>query len=336
MWAILAVIFAALCFSTTGTAQALAGVDASPTAVGAARILLGGGILGIVALIHGRRAAPTDAGAARARIEGSVVPPQALAPRSWLAALLGAAGVVAYQPLFFLGTQQNGVAIGTVVALGSAPILTGLLELVVRRRRPAARWLAATAIALLGVVLVSGMLGGVLGGDATIHAAGLLASIGAGGSYAVYTIAGKSLIDQGWSSSRAMGIVFGLAALISAPVLAVAGAGWILTPRGALLVLWLGLVTTAFAYLLFGWGLARLRATTVSTLTLAEPLGATLLGLLVLHEQLTALAALGLVVIAAGLLMLALPSRRAERRPAPNSLESDERSRDGAPRAAAS
>lgn len=49
MWAVFAVVGAALCFATTGTAQALAGVDASPLAVGAARILLGGALLAIVA-----------------------------------------------------------------------------------------------------------------------------------------------------------------------------------------------------------------------------------------------------------------------------------------------
>ena len=44
-------VLAALCFATTGTAQALADVDASPLSVGAARILIGGGILGAIALV---------------------------------------------------------------------------------------------------------------------------------------------------------------------------------------------------------------------------------------------------------------------------------------------
>ena len=52
MCAIFAVLAAAICFSTTGTSRALADVDASPLAVGAARILIGGGLLGIIALIQ--------------------------------------------------------------------------------------------------------------------------------------------------------------------------------------------------------------------------------------------------------------------------------------------
>ena len=291
----LAVLAAALCFATTGTAQALAGVDASPLAVGAARIVVGGGILGIIALLRARRLPKT---------------PAAKGPTALLVAV-GAAGVLAYQPLFFLGTRENGVAIGTVVALGSAPIATGIVDAVRSRRLPSGRWMLATAVALAGVVLVSG----VTGGAVALAPGGLLASAGAGMSYALYTVCGKALIERGWDSTRVMGTVFGTAAVASVPVLLAAGTSWLLTPNGLALTLWLGIVTTAVAYLLFGWGLARLTAVTVSTLTLAEPLGATILGLLVLHEQLTAVSAVGLALIAVGLAVVSVPSRRREEVP---------------------
>ncbi|MCD2168986.1 DMT family transporter [Microbacterium sp. JC 701] len=294
----LAILAAALCFSTTGTAQALAGVDASPVAVGAARIVVGGGILGLLALAR-RRSTPARAAS------GGVV-----ASRGSLAGLiaLGAVGVLAYQPLFFLGTRDNGVAIGTVVALGSASIATGIADAVRLRRAPSSRWMLATAIALAGVILVSG----VTGGAVALTPGGLLASAGAGMSYALYTVCGKALIERGWDSTRVMGTVFGVAAIASAPVLLLAGSAWLLTPNGLALAVWLGVVTTTIAYLLFGRGLARLSAVTVSTLTLAEPLAATLLGLFVLHEQLTPVSAVGLTLIAVGLAVVSTPSRRRE------------------------
>ncbi|MFJ4037484.1 DMT family transporter [Microbacterium sp. NPDC090007] len=288
----LAILAAALCFSTTGTAQALAGVDASPVAVGAARIVVGGGILGLLALAQRR---PT------------VRTPRTGAATGMLIAV-GAVGVLAYQPLFFLGTRENGVAIGTVVALGSAPISTGIVDAVRLRRIPPPRWMLATAIALAGVVLVSG----VTGGAVALAPSGLLASAGAGMSYALYTVCGKALIERGWSSTRVMGAVFGVAAAASLPVLLVAGTSWLLTPSGIALALWLGVITTAVAYLLFGWGLARLSAVTVSTLTLAEPLAATLLGLFVLREQLSLVSGVGLALIAAGLAVVSVPARRRE------------------------
>ncbi|MBB2975228.1 DME family drug/metabolite transporter [Microbacterium endophyticum] len=296
MVAVLAVLLAALCFGTTGTAQALAGVDASPFAVGAARILIGGGMLGLIALATRKRAnARADAAPARLTRETAIL------------VAVGAVGVLAYQPAFFLGTRTNGVAIGTVVALGSAPVITGVLDALIRRRRPTMGWALATALAVIGVALV----GGLVGGDAAvaIDPLGLAASVGAGASYAAYALTSKALLDRGWRSLDAMGALFGTAAVVSVPVLLVAGTAWLLTPAGLALALWLGVVTTAIAYALFGWGLSRLTAPTVATLTLAEPLTATLLGIGLLGERLTVSATVGLVVLASALVLVALSSR---------------------------
>lgn len=291
---VVAVLLAALCFATTGTAQELADLTASPQSIGLARVLLGGGLLAAWALLG------TRAGASRRRTTGVLarVPTRVLV-------LVGAGGVLAYQPCFFAGTDSNGVAVGTVVALGSAPVVTGLLDTGLRRRVPEARWLLATALAIGGVALVSGLLGegGGVGG------AGVLWSVGAGASYAVYAVTGKELLDRGWGSARVMGTMFGVAAAAALPLLLLLGPSWMLEPSGLVLVLWLGVVTTAVAYLLFGWGLARLPATTVATLTLAEPLCATLLGVGLLGERLGAVPAVGLVVLASGLALLALPGR---------------------------
>lgn len=298
MRAVLAVLVAALCFATTGTAQDLAAVAGSSASVGLARIVLGGAVLAACSWWVVRRAAPTVTPRDRAGL-------LARWPRAAVV-VIGAGGVLAYQPTFFQGTASNGVAVGTVVALGSAPVVTGVLDAVVNRRRPDRVWAVATALALLGVVLVSGVL-------ATGDAAGpsILWSVGAGASYAVYTLAAKELLDSGWPPQRAMGALFGLAAAVAAPLLVLTAPTWILTTSGILLVLWLGLVTTAVAYLLFGWGLARLPAPTVATLTLAEPLGATVLGLLLLGESLGASGTSGLVVLAVGLTVLSVGTRAA-------------------------
>ncbi|NEN77189.1 EamA family transporter [Nocardioides zeae] len=298
--AVLAVLLAAACFATTGTAQEIADAGASATSVGAARIVVGGGILGLVALLAARSTSSTSP---TGTTTASRLP-------TWLVVAVGAAGVVAYQPFFFAGTAQNGVAVGTVVALGSAPVATGALDAVVRRHVPSLRWCAATTVALVGVVLVSGL---ATSGAGAVDPAGVASSVAAGASYALYALAGKLLLDRGWSASASMGATFGTAAVASVPLLLMTSTGWLATPRGLLLVLWLGLVTTTVAYLLFGWGLRRLEPTTVATLTLAEPLGATLLGLLVLHERLTALASVGLVVLVVGLAVLSLPQGRGRR-----------------------
>ncbi|GIG41298.1 DMT family transporter [Cellulomonas phragmiteti] len=328
MRALLAVLLAALCFGTTGTAQAL-GPQVDPVVLGAARIAVGGLALAVVAaLVARRRPSTSDGGAPRPGAAGTsralhpralhpptlhppTLHPRTLHPRTAAAVALGALGVLAYQPAFFLGTARNGVAVGTVVALGSAPVLTGLATWAVRRVRPGAPWLVATALATAGVTVLGLAPGASAGGATTggLDVVGVLASLGAGAAYATYTLAGAALIDAGWTSTTSMGALFGVAGLLAVGVLVVVGTAGLTTPAGVATVLWLGLVTTTLAYVLFGYGLARLGAPTVATLTLAEPLTATVLGLVVLGERLSAGALTGLVVLAAGLVVLAAATR---------------------------
>jgi DME family drug/metabolite transporter len=292
------VLLAAVCFGTTGTAQALGPDGVSAASVGAARILIGGGALALVAFVLSRR---TVAAA-----------PAAVSSTRWQRALLitaGALGVLAYQPAFFAGTAANGVAVGTIVALGSAPVITGALEWALTRRFPGAIWLVATVVATAGVTLLSGV-----GSAASVSVPGLLASLGAGASYALYTLASKALITRGVPPTTTMGWVFGVAAAASVPLLLSADVAWLASPDGLAMALWLGLVTTTLAYVLFAQGLRHLSAATVSTLTLAEPLTATLLGLLVLRESLGTTAVVGLLVLAVGLAVLSLEPIRSRRR----------------------
>jgi DME family drug/metabolite transporter len=228
---------------------------------------------------------------------------RAAAP-TWLVIALGTAGVVAYQPTFFLGASLNGVAVGTIVALGSAPIITGALEWAVTRVFPGRIWLAATLVATVGVVLLTGV-----GGTDAVSVEGLAASLGAGASYGVYGLASKRLLVRGWTPTAAMGSVFGWAAAASVPLLLLTDLRWLGTADGVAMALWLGLATTTVGYLLYARGLIGLSAATVSTLTLAEPLTATLLGILLLGERLSGSAVAGIIVLATGLVLLVLPRR---------------------------
>lgn len=312
-WAVVLVLLAAVCFGTTGTAQAFGPDGASPLGVGAARILVGGAALALVAavMVARRRGRVPVLGESPGALvlEADAVAPALHPLGRWATAgvlAVGALGVVAYQPAFFLGTRENGVAVGTVIALGSAPVFTGALDWVLRRRFPGVIWSIATPVAVAGVALLAAG-----PSDGAITAAGLLGSLGAGLAYAAYTLASKALIDAGWAPTSTMGSVFGLAALASVPLLILSGdLTLLLTPAGLAMTLWLGLVTTTLAYLLFAAGLARLPAPTVATLTLAEPLTATVLGLVVLHEVLTGWTIAGLGVLAVGILVLVVPAPR--------------------------
>jgi len=277
------VLLAAVCFGTTGTAQALGPDGLAPAAVGSARILVGGALLVLVALVmHGGRAIT--------RVNRGP-------------ALAAAAGVAAYQLAFFAAVKDTGVAVGTIVAIGSGPMFAGAFEWALDRRVPSRGWALATALAIAGVTMLAG-------GGAEVSPAGVTLALVAGASYATYTISAKRMLHHGHAPETVMAVAFGLGALLLAPVLVGTGAAWLTHADGLGLAVFLGVVPTALAYLLFAHGLKRLTAAETATLTLAEPLTAALLGVLVLSERLSAPAAIGAALVLAGLLVLAAPERR--------------------------
>jgi len=274
----LAVLGAAALFGTTGTAQALGPAGTTPLGIGAVRLAIGGAVLCALAA-----ARPLPGGRAWGRH----------AP----ALLLAGVGVAAYQLCWFAGMRRTGVALGTIVGIGSGPVFAGLIHLFTGGKGPSRSWLVGTGLTLAGSALLAWRGGG--GGSA--HAGGLALMLGAGLSYAVYTHAAKRAIERGLDAAGAMAGAFGAGAALLAPLLLVEPLGWLATGRGAAMALHLGALTIGLAYLLYGWGLRFLPVHQVVTLTLAEPLTAAILGTALLGERLPPAGWAGAALVAAGL-----------------------------------
>jgi DME family drug/metabolite transporter len=286
--AVVDVLLAAVLFGSTGTAQALGPAATTPVTVGAARLVVGSAGLVAAALVG---AGPLDRRRCIRRMLALLRSP---------AALLCAVAVAGYQVGFFAGVARAGVAAGTLVTLGCAPFLAGLLAWLLDRHRPTRVWFTATGVAVAGLALVTA--GGATGGSA--DRSGLWASVGAALAYATYAVVTKRLIAAGARPTEVMAVVFSVGAVLLAPFLVAGPTAWLATPRGAELALYLGLVPTTVAYVLFGRGLSRLAASTAATLNLAEPVVAGLLGVLALHEDLATAGAVGMALVVAALAML--------------------------------
>jgi drug/metabolite transporter, DME family len=283
----LQILLAALCFGTTGTAQALAG-SGSAVSVGSARIVVGGGLLAAIAACRGELAGLR---------------------RSWRLVLVAALGVAGYQLAFFAAVRETGVAIGTVVTIGTAAVLTGGVERLVEGTRQGQRWLVATALAVAGLAVLA-----VASADeATLAPAGIALALAAAAGYAGYAVISKRLLRIGHDPGGVMGVTFGLAGLLLVPVLVATPLGWLAEPRGLGLALYLGVVPTALAYLLYANGLRVVSAGETTTIVLAEPLTAALLGVVALHERLQPGEVAGAMLILTGLLALTvrIPGLRA-------------------------
>jgi DME family drug/metabolite transporter len=279
---IILILAAALLWGTTGTAQYFAPEGASPMTVGAFRLLIGGTALLLIAFLNGG-------------IKDG---------KSWnkLYVFIGALSVAAYQVTFFTGVKLTGVAVGTIVAIGSAPVSAGLLGYFILRERILPPWIISSALAIAGCALLA--LSG--GGHVQVSPVGVICAFAAGFSYALYALLIKVLIKD-HKETAVIGLLFFGGAVLLSPAL-LTGAEWVFTPQGLGVGLYLGLITTALSYVLFARGLQTVSVSTTATLSLAEPLTATLLGIFLIGEKINTMVAAGIACLFIGIAILVLKS----------------------------
>ncbi len=282
-WGVLPLLSASVLWGTSGTAQALARLDADPPLIGAARLLSGAAALMAIAAFTGRL-----------RVRGLLD-----RERRWWLLIAGLATAV-YQAAFFAAVARTGVALGTLVALGSAPAFCGVFARRFGGESLPRVWTLSTACAVAGCALLVLPRGG--GG---VDLFGIALSVLAGACYGAYTVCLKRLLAGGADPIPVLAVTVTIGAALLSPLL-LGGAGALVSPAGLLLTAWLGLVVTAAAYVLFARGLARVPARTAGTLSLAEPLTATALGAVVLAESWTLTTAVGGLLLAVGLALSAL------------------------------
>jgi DME family drug/metabolite transporter len=267
-------------WGTTGTAQSLAPPQLSSFWIGALRLGVASGFFAVVVLAGDRGS-----------LRGSVV-----ADWPWRGIAAAAACMTVYNLAFFAGVRASGVAVGTAIAIGSAPVWAGLMQSVISRRPPDRVWWGGTLLAVGGgaLMVASG------GGGGALSLAGVVACLTAGLAYASYAMLNKGLVAAA-PVAPVTGVVFMLAAAMAVPLAwAMAGVPT-LRPVDLAIVGWLGIMSTGVAYLLLSHALRSVSSATAVTLALAEPATAFVLALVVVGERPGALAVVGLCAVLAGL-----------------------------------
>ena len=290
------VLVASVLWGTTGTAATFA-PTVGPLAIGAVAMGLGGLLQALIAAPRIAREAPG------LRAQRGVV-------------LLGAVAVAVYPLVFYSSMHLAGVAAGTVVSIGSAPLASAVIERVADGRRLTRRWMLGAALGLSGTVLLC------VAEAAKAHSApgagsvrttvlGVGLGLVAGFTYALYSWAAHRLISRGVSAGATMGSVFGLGGVLLVPVLLATGAPLLSSWPNAAVGAYLALVPMFIGYVLFGRGLAHVPASTATTLSLLEPAVAAVLAVLVVGERLPLLGWVGIALIAGCLAVLTMPPRTA-------------------------
>ena len=165
------VLAAAVLWGTTGTAQAFAPEGFNPLVIGTLRMIIGGVSLSLFAALRGELH----------HIKSL--------PR--LSVIGAAFGIAAYQLCFFAGVAKTGVAVGTMVAIGSSPIFAGFFGWLVRKENPGKKWIFSTGLAILGCGLLLSS-----GGEIYINTTGIVLALGAGAAYAIAALFSKGMLED--------------------------------------------------------------------------------------------------------------------------------------------
>jgi DME family drug/metabolite transporter len=283
-----AIVVASLLWGTTGTASALA-PSVSAITVGAGAM----GIGGLMQIAFSGRALYRERATLLARYQ---------------LVAFGGICVAAYPLAFYSSMRIGGVALGCVVSLASAPLASAVIERVRDGRALTRQWALACAFGIVGSVLLSlSRQSGAAPGGSTSAVLGVVLGLAAGGSYAGYSWAMRRLMDDGSSRGASAAAVLGLGGILLIPVFAATGGAVVASHSGIAVIAYLAVLPMFLGYVFFSYGLAHVGATSATTITLLEPAAATVLSVLILHENVGVLGWMGVALIALALVVLTVP-----------------------------
>ncbi|MET8281956.1 DMT family transporter [Micromonospora sp. NPDC005174] len=248
-----------------------------------------------------------------------------LARPRWQQVVTTGVGLAVYQTAYFAAVDYAGLAVATVVTLGSGPVLIAIGSHLLMGERLGRAGAATVAMALVGLLL---LVGGGSASTASAPALGLACALLSAAGYAGVTLLNRKLGRDSGGSPQVMalgGFTVGMVFLL--PLALLEG---LLPTSGDVgqtlgLVFYLGFAPTALAYSLFFTGLATVRATTASVIALIEPVTAAVIAVLWFDERLTVAATVGSVVLLGAVVALTLGERRANGARPANATDGDRR-----------
>jgi drug/metabolite transporter, DME family len=240
-----------------------------------------------------------------------------VAPRDLGLMLLMGALMALYQVCYFAAIARVGVAIAVLVTLCTAPVMVALLSALLLRERLTGAVLLALACALAGTAMLV-WIGPDTSGARRETLTGVLLALGSAFGYTALTLCSRTLAGR-YHPLQPITFGFAAGALLLLPFALATGFVISYPAGGWTLLLYLGLIPTALAYVLFLSGIRLITATVASIVTLIEPLTSTMLAWILFGEQLGPLGAFGAALLlgAIGLLYRG-ESRRAQTMAAPD------------------
>ncbi|MEA4894712.1 MAG: EamA family transporter [Oscillospiraceae bacterium] len=230
---------------------------------------------------------------------------------TWMFFGTGVLSITLFSILYFTTIQLTAISFA-VVLLYTAPCFVMILSAIFFREKIGAVKISALVLAFIGCLCTTGLVESLIGGTGLgrVSKLGILTGIGSGLGYALYSIFGTAALKKyDTVTVTAYTFLFASAALLP---FSIDREFFILIKRPDAIANTAGitLLSTILPYLLYTQGLKYTEPGKASILAFSEPLVATLTGLIIFHEKLTAGGIAGMFMIFASIVILGLKNRR--------------------------
>jgi drug/metabolite transporter (DMT)-like permease len=225
--------------------------------------------------------------------------PDAPRPPAALVVLFGLS-IAAANFTYYASLSRLPVAVAITIQY-TAPGLVVLWAAVVQGRPVGGRVVASLVAAVVGVALLAELPVLVSSGSLTLDGLGLLAAGLSAFAFATYMVSGER-VGRALGAQRAVLRGFVVASVVWAVVQATRGRpDTLLDPEFLPGVLFLAVFTTIAPFLLFVWGLERVRASDAGIVSTLEPLTAAVIAFVWLDQTLSGWQIAGGVLVVAGI-----------------------------------
>ncbi len=214
-------------------------------------------------------------------------------------------GTGIFSLLFFTYCYFNAINMLSLsvaaILLYLAPAIVTLLSAILFKEKITFLKIAAVILSFVGCALVSGITSG---GNITFI--GILYGVGAGLGYALYTVFSRFALQKGYSGNT---VNFYSCLLASVAAIVLFGvkdtaAAFVSSPYSVILCIVTGIVSCFIPYLLYTYSLVGLENSKAAVLASVEPVVATLVGVIVYKEYLSAIGICGIMLVLSAIILL--------------------------------
>lgn len=219
----------------------------------------------------------------------------------------GICSIVFFNFCYFRTITLTSLSVAAVL-LYTAPIMVMVMSVILFKENLTVTKIIAVFVAFAGCTMVTGAADRSL----ALNVTGVLTGLGSAFGYALYTIFGEYALKRGYNSITITLYTFIFASVGVLPLANLPDIVEKITINPQILG-WgavLALVVTVLPYLVYTIGLRTVEPGKASVMATVEPVIATLVGVIIFSEQLSASGVIGIILVAASLVMLNIKTEK--------------------------